>query len=519
MFYLQIANKLCLAFTFLLPYLAAAQSFSGTLLDAVELTLKYNQAVAAGHAQIQANEGILLSGRAPFDLTWTAGVSNQNRSTPVPATEGAFLVADQLIYQAGVSKLLPTGTVLSSTMSVNRLNDNSANYTSPSSGSVALNVTVPLRRGSDSSVVMAPQTAAGISLQASRNALRFARAQAVVRTTNAYWDLVAASNSLDLNLQAEARAEGLLANARKLAAADEIPKADLLKYQARKVAQESNRLAAELQLSQARQVLAAAMNVPIQLLESLPGGLDTFPLAEKSGIELLNDQKALASLLNSTLERRDDLQTARETFRAANTLADAARRNSSTQLDLGFSIGYNGMTEGRTGLATLNALGQSVRGINAGVSLNATLPSGEYEKRGQILQRDAVAVQAQIDFEALSLRAITEVNLQIDALRTALAQLQRTDAQRRLQATIFENEKRSYQAGLSTLLDLFTTETQLTAYEIAWVQAQRNFAQAVVSFRFFTGTLLNKPGDHIQAVRDDLQQSNALLTLPSSISY
>lgn len=514
---IQSFSKRCVALALVLPYWVNAQSFSGTLLDAVQLALRYNQSVAAGQAQIQVSEGVQLAGRAPFDVIWTAGVSNQNRSTPVPATDGASLVADQLIYQAGVSRLMPTGTVLSSVISVNRLNDNYTNYTAPSSGNVALNVTVPLRRGSDSSVVMAPLTAAGFSLQASRNAFRYAKALAVVRTTNAYWDLVAASHTLALNLQAEVRAEDLLANARKLARADEIPQADLLKYQARKVAQESNRIGAELQLSQARQALAAAMNLPIEIVESPSVSLDAFPLAEKSGIELLNDPTSLALLLNSSLERRADLQSARETLRAANTLADAARRNSGTQLDLGFSVGYNGMTEGRTGLATLNSLGQSVRGINAGISLNATLAGGEYERRGQILQREAAAVQAQIDFDALSLRAATEISLQIEALRTALAQLRRADAQRRLQATIFENEKRSYQAGLSTLLDLFTNESQLTAYQISWVQAQRNFAQALVSFRFLTGTLLGNPGEQIEGAQGELLQIGSLITLPSDI--
>jgi outer membrane protein len=506
-----------LALALVLPCWAGAQVFSGSLLDAVTLTLRQDASIASGRLQVAASRGQLLSARAPFDTLWTAGMSQQQSFTPLPASGGAVLDSSQLTYQTGVSQRLASGVVINPTVSVSRLHDDVSNYTAPSTGNVALNVVVPLRKGAGSDVVTAPVTAAGWSLQASRNSYRHIQAQAVVRTANAYWNLVAARQSLELASLAESRAGELLANARKLARADEIPRADLLKYEVRRVAQESDRLSAALQLSQALQALSQAVNAPIESLAATPHGLDAFPKAEDARLALLDDPAAVAQLLAGSAERRADIRAAEQSLRAANTLADAARRNSGTQLDLGFSVGYSGMTEGRAGVSTLGALGQPARGANVGLTLSFTLPSGDFERRGLILQRDAAAGQAQTDLDALRLRAGSDARAQLDALRAAIAQLDKANTQRRLQTTIFENERRSYQAGLSTLLDLFTTESQLTAYQTGWVQAQRNFAQALVLFRFQTASLLARGTDELDGPESQLLQAGSLTTLPQDI--
>jgi outer membrane protein len=509
------ALALTLAFVSQRP--VSAQVFSGTLVDAVQLTLRQDATVALGRMQIASSQGQLLSARAPFDMLWSAGVSQQRSNIPVPASGGATITSSQLSYSAGVSQRLESGVVLTPKLSVDYIRDDASNISAPSTGNVALNVLIPLRKGAGTAVTTAPVTAAALSLEASRSSYRHIQAQAVVRTANAYWDLVASRQSLELASLAESRAGELLANARKLAQADEIPKADLLKYEARRVTQESDRLSAALQLSQALQVLSQAMNAPIETLEAAPRGLDAFPKAEDARLALLDDPAAVARLLVGSAERRTDIRAAEQQLRAANTLADAARRNSGTQFDLGLSVGYSGMTEGRAGAATLLALGQSARGANVGVTLNYTLPSGDFERQGLILQREAAAGQAQTNLDALRLRARSDATTQLDALRSAIAQLDKTSVQRRLQTTIYENEKRSYRAGLSTLLDLFTTESQLTAYQTGWVQAQRNFAQALVLFRFQTATLLLPGMGGSSNLDDSPLQAESLTTLPQDI--
>lgn len=72
----------------------------------------------------------------------------------------------------------------------------------------------------------------------------------------------------------------------------------------------------------------------------------------------------------------------------------------------------------------------------------------------------------------------------------------------------------AYQAGLSSLLDLFTTESQLTATQLQWVQVQRDFAQALALFRFQTATLLLPAPDEEQSSTNIQLLPNSLTTLP-----
>lgn len=442
-------------------------------------------------------------------------MSQQRFLTPIPG--GTAVTSNQTSYSAGLSRKLESGVTLNPTVSINRIRDDAFNSTAPSVSNVALNVVIPLLKGAGTEVTTAPVKAAALQVEASRASFRYTQAEAVVRTTGAYWDLVAARQNLQLSSQAESRAGELLANAKKLARADEIPKADLIKYEVRRVAQESDRLRAGQQVSESLQALSQAMNTPIETLEAAPRGLDAFPKADEARLSVLDDPVAMASLIVASAEGRADIQAALQRLRAANTLAEAAKRDSGSKLDLSVSIGYNGMAEGRSGANILRAFGQPAPGANAGVSLNYTLPGNDFEREGLILQRDAAASQAQTDLDALRLRVAGEGRTQLDALRSTIAQLAKAGNQRALQAKIYENEKRSYQAGLSSLLDLFTSESQLTAYQIEWVQAQRNFAQALVLFRFKTGNLLSTEAGYPDDPDRDFLQTDTLTSLPKHI--
>jgi outer membrane protein TolC len=211
------------------------------------------------------------------------------------------------------------------------------------------------------------------------------------------------------------------------------------------------------------------------------------------------------------MERRLDLRAAERRLRSARALADAAGRDSATQLDLGLSVGYNGRVDGRSSGAAMSALGYPARGPNVALTLNYTLPASGYERRGAILQREAAAEQARIELDALHLRVAGDVRTQLDALRAAIVQLDTANQQQQLQTKIYENEKRSYQAGLSSLMDLFAIESQLSVYQVEWVQAQRNFAQAVILFRYQTASLVptDRDGGSLHAI--------TLTTLPDPV--
>lgn len=488
----QAAGVLLAACALLLPASAASQAFSGSLLDAVRLGLRQSATIAGSRQQVVQGEGVLLSAQAPFDTQWSAGLRQQR--SYLPAAAGGSALTHQFGWQAGASRRLASGMVLNPTLSVDRIRDDGFNSNGPSSGTLALNVLLPLRKGSSSDVNLAPVASAGEALQAAQSGYRHSLGQSIARTATAYWELVAAGRTLDLARLAEARSRKLLADARKLAGADEIPRADLLKYEARRAMQEGSRLVAEQQLFEAAQGLAQAMNVPLASVEAA-GAVDTFPQPQEAGLALLQDTAAFDQLVAGSVDRRQDVRAARQRVAAARTLAEAAQRDSGTQLDVGFGVGYAGLGPEKSALGTLRTLGRPAPGPNVSLTLNYVLPAGDFERRGLLLQRQAAAEQAAIEHEALRTQVDGEVRAQLTALRSAAARLERAEHQRQLQTTIFYNEQRSYQAGLSTLLDLFTTESQLTEVQAAWIQAQRDFAQALVLFRYQTASLPQSDAD------------------------
>lgn len=490
---------------------AGAQSFSGRLIDAVAITLEQDASLANSRQQVLASEGAVLSARAPFDRVWNATASHQRNFTPLAAASGGFdFEQRQHSYKAGVTQRLENGLVVNPVMTVTRTQDNGANQIPQSSANVALNVVIPLLKGRGAEVNQAGVSSAQLSAQSARSTYRHTLAQSIARTVNAYWDLVAARRSLELAQAAQDRANGLEANALKLANAGEIPTADLLKYQARHVSQASQRLAAQQQVVQATLVLAQAMNVSPQLLGTAVTTLDEFPRLDEVNVSLISNESAIARLLEAGLERRADVRAAKDRARAARVIADAARNDKSNQLDLTVSLGYNGLIEGQSALHSVRALGQLGRGPNLSLSLNYTLPAGEFESRGLIQQREAAAEQARIDHESLRLRAQGDARAQVEALRAAIGTVQKASDQRALQTRIFENERRAYQAGLSTLLDLFSAESQLTSVQTEWVQALRSFAQALVLFRLQTASLVAPDGDTFQL------EAATLVTLPDA---
>ena len=109
-------------------------------------------------------------------------------------------------------------------------------------------------------------------------------------------------------------------------------------------------------------------------------------------------------------------------------------------------------------------------------------------------------------FDLLAVKA--GISVQRARLSSAVLQLEQQRRQVALQAQVFANERKKYRLGLATVLDLLTVEARLTSDELAVIDARRRLAQALVGYRFETGTLLGDDGDSRHV---DLQ---SLTTLP-----
>jgi outer membrane protein TolC len=352
-----------------------------------------------------------------------------------------------------------------------------------------LRFTLPLLKGRGRLVNTAPERAAERNLESAGLNYRHALAAGISRTVNAYWDTLAALRAHAISLESEERSRLLLEDARQLARGDEIPSSDVLQYEAQLARDRTQRIAATQALEESRAAFGVAVGLDAGDAAALPPPTDDFPEPDLAyaGQLPLPAQAAMPS-------GRADLAALRQQLDAAEILSEAARRDAPSQLDLTFSIGYSGQAENRPPAAALAALGRPASGVNAAIGLSYVLPVEGNQQRGLVRQRSAQAESARVQVEALLRRIRAGISIQHAALRSAALQLAQVRDQVRLQAQVFINERKKYALGQSTVLDVLTAEVQLTQDEQREIAARRQLAQALVNYRFETGTLLAADG-------------------------
>jgi outer membrane protein TolC len=463
-------------------------------MDAVLLTLQHEPNIAAANRQIALSQGQLQSARGEFDTALNAGLSIAQTHTPVAtpfqSPGRTQLDARSTSYTLGVSRRLRSGVIMTPTLDVTHVRDNFNNQTEPASSTVALNFVLPLLKGRGREVNTAGERAAGEVLQAADFSYRHTVAARISRTTVVYWDYLAALRSHGIRLESESRSEQLLSDARRLAKGDEIPPADVLQYEAQLARDRAFRVAAEQTLTEARNTLVLAMGMPGVDAAALAMPVDDFP-------ELPADAASrwLASGLVTAPVGRFDLLALQRRRASVDILYDAALREPASQLDVTVSVGYSGQRENRSAAAALDALGRPASGMNVALGLVYVLPVEGNIRGGLVQQRAALAEQARIELEALQQSARAGIAIQRAAVASAALQLEQVRMQVRLQTQVFANERKKYRLGLGTVLDVLTAEGLLTNAQLDEISARRLLAQALVNYRFETGTVLDASGD------------------------
>ena len=122
-------------------------------------------------------------------------------------------------------------------------------------GTLTFQIRQPLLRGRGRDAVQAAEHSAEREVAASGLDLRHTISQRLMVVVSQYWQVRAAESNLDVLRANEASARELLANTRKLIAADQVPAADVVQLEASLAAAESSRIGGERDLFAQRQSL------------------------------------------------------------------------------------------------------------------------------------------------------------------------------------------------------------------------------------------------------------------------
>lgn len=463
----------------------------------MRITLDNEASIATSKQRIAISMADVAAAAAVFDTSVSAAVGKALQNTPVLASQqaiaGPAISSQSNTYSVGATRKLRSGVVLGPTLSINRTIDSVTNLTAPMRGDVALNVVFPLLRGAGTLVNTASERAAQLELQAAQLAYRHSMATAINRTVANYWEYLSSQQSLGVQREAVENSEKLLSDARRLAKADEIPAADVLKYEARLSRDRLGVIVQEQALNQASNDLLQAMGQR-KPNTALARPIDGFPDVTAALLYPLLTSAAAISVQANATSKRADLLALQSRQQSAQTLLEAARANHHAQLDLKVGVGYSTLTENRSALSPLAAL-RPGPGPNANVSLSFAFPLSNLSKQAELTQRMAALELANIDYNSSINNVQRNLALQLSRLGELAQQRNLAIDQVNLQIRVSDNERRRYGAGLVTAFELLAAEEQLTQERLSAVSASKRLAQAITAFRLEAGLLLDANAD------------------------
>ncbi len=468
------------------------------LLDAVKITIQNQPDILLTEQDVDVSRGKLQVETGAFDTNLNLSVNSGHNSRPLGSLEQYEYDAlnettDTVTTTAGVGKQFRNGISIKPNVSLIRTDIQPLGFATSLDGpsntaTVDFEITIPLLKGRGLEAAAANETSARKNLEASELTLRQAISVDVLNTVQAYWDYVAALKAVKQSVESEDRAKKIADDMRALIAGDEKPAAEMEQVSANLAAKTAARLAGDQRLVDAKHSLGLAMGLPADEIDILQSAQDDFPELSSKDVEYV--AKIGNHLVELALQRRADYLGSKKAEESAKVLVVAAKNGLRSQLDLTIGAGYNGLDEGRANQRYITSLTDNVGGYNASIMLTYKWPVENNSARGTLLQREAAYRKSVISTRDLARNIGSNVLQSIAALRNKVSELSKHGDAVHYYMQAAENEKKKFQLGTSTTLDIITTEEHLTSALGNQLAAQAAFAKALVKVRHETGTLL-----------------------------
>jgi outer membrane protein TolC len=480
---------------------AAPAPQSITLLEAVQSTLNNHPQLKIQQAQVELNRGIREQNSGLFDSLVLSRFTQLHNDIPLTRADqllaqqaGLALnhdVTDLSGYVFQVDKLFRNGIEITPVFQLNRDVDILAPHTGVNTSALSLVINIPLLRGRGRKAVAAREEAAAREVEASLFDLDQVMAQLIANTASSYWSLVAAQKQVAVAMEAETRGRTYLDNVKALVDADQVPRNDMNEATANLASRSATRIAAEQQLATARQQMAFNMGAAAAKMLTGVDATEDFPATGQT--PPADTLTSLEYFLQEGLQNRGDYLASERRQVEARTLVTAAKNALLPQLNLTLSGGYAGLQEGRSVGNLLASSVGSIPGPTASGGINYTFPTGNHAASGQLIQAKASAIQAEQLSQNLARTISSEISVAVEGVRNSILQVKEADQAVLSSRAALEGEQEKYRTGFGSIVDVLTTEDRLTTALNSQIQAQLDYALALVQFRLATGTLV-EPG-------------------------
>jgi outer membrane protein len=455
-----------------------------TLAESVRSAIERNPTIRFQAAQVAINEGLLQQANGAFDYTISA------------LLQGTYGKADRqesVTYQTGVSKLLPNGITVGPLAQAEQQLSGNVAYTQ---SIVGLAFTIPLLQGLGTDVVTAPQRAALTNLEAQEHQLRYVTATQLLQVIQGYWTLEAAEQQLAIDVEVESRYRELVTMTEDLVKGSIQPAAQITQARASLEQSIASRISAEQQLTEAAQSLAVLIGLPNDQVAHAPRAAEKLPTQQTVPSF---DRTTMQRLVELALERRDDLRAAQKSVESNRILLVAAQNQLLPKLQLEIASGLGGITEGARQARDLVPGESDINGLAAQGTITFSFPVQNNVAKGQVVAQQGAVDQSIDSARLLSSQISTGVIDAAQGLARAYAELVRLEQAFVLFRQSVSDQRELYKLGMSSIVDVTTTEQSLASAQSARLSGQLNYANAIIQLRYATGTLLPPPSPQREA--------------------
>jgi outer membrane protein len=406
--------------------------------------------------------------------------------------DAAYLSA-KAQYQASLAKadqgkavLLPTvglsGSTSRTDLDITGLGAATRGYNTQTAG---INATQPLYRPANLATYRQSQKA----LDAAQAALIQAEQDLIIRTSQAYFDVLGAQDSLTFVKAQKAAVGEQLASAKRNFEVGTATITDTREAQARFDLVTAQEIAADNDL-----------RVKKVALEILVGKTGIQPKNFQAQVQLPPvPQGSVDTWVDTSAQNHPGIQQARTNFEVAKLETEKAQAGHQPTVDL--TVGYN-VQKNINGTATANLSGGSnqVNLASIGLTLNVPLFAG-FATQNRIRETVALEEKARIDLEGVQRQVAQATRIAYFGLQSGLGQATALQAAESSSQVALDANKLGYQVGVRINIDVLNSQSQL-------FQTKRDLAKA--RYDVLLGRLKLSQAAGVLKL-EDLQKTNDLL--------
>ena len=480
---------------------AAGQSSSSlTLADALRSTLLRHPQLRIQEQQVIAQRGVLQQAAGQFDLSLGGDASQGHTYRPLTDYEefiynqydqsriaSAATNSSQIAF--GATQQFRNGIIINPNITASRITDNLTNTKGISQGSIQFAVTLPLLRGRGRPVVTAQEASSEHQLEAALFEVNETISGLLAAVASSYWNVVAATKQLEVLRGSELRAKALTESTQSLIDADRLPRTDLNEVNANMAVREANRLTGEQRLVEARQQMAIDMGLDASEMSELPEIAIGFP-PELSPEDIPVGTGTLQRYIQLALDQRPELRAQKQRQAASQIIVSASRDALRPQLDVRVTTGVSGLDEGTRIDEYLFSPVHSTRGVDLGGGITYRFPPARNAAAGALQQATAAARQADLQYNDTARRTAAAVGPALYGFRSEAQQLRRIRDSVQFYRNSLEAEREKLRMGAGSVINTITVEDHLTGALQSEVQAELEYAQALVHLRQATSTIV-----------------------------